>query len=234
MQKKEYLAIIPARKGSKRLPNKNIKNLGGHPLISWTIRAALDSKYLNDVMVSTDSVEIAEISKHYGASIPFIRPDHLAKDDSSSFDVVKHVIDFYKNNGIEYENIVLLQPTSPLRTSNEIDNAIEMQVIKNANSITSVCEVDHSPLWTGTIPIDNSMRGFLNLNSKVNRSKDLETYYRLNGAIYIVKTSRILEEKSFISQEKSFAFKMGREQSVDIDTILDFKLASLILQDHED
>lgn len=226
----KYLAIIPARKGSKRLPNKNILKLGNKPLIAWTIEAALKSKYIDEVMVTTDSAEIAVFAKNYGAKVPFIRPNELATDKASSNDVVKHAVDFYKQKGQTFENIILLQPTSPLRTTNNIDNAIKLQIEKNANSIISVCETDHSPLWSNTLNSDNSMEKFIKPEVKGKRSQDLETYYRLNGAVYIVKTSTFLKEKSFFSKKKSFAYKMDKKHSIDIDDEIDFKLAEIVIK----
>lgn len=231
MHKNRYLAIIPARKGSKRLLNKNILKLGGKPLVAWTIEAALKSKYINEVMVTTDSDEIAEISKNYGAKVPFIRPNELATDKASSYDVIKHTIDFYRQKNQIFDYIILLQPTSPLRNYDNINKAIELQIEKNANSITSVCEMNHSPLWSNTLPNNSSMIGFIEPEIIGKRSQDIETYYRLNGAIYIAKTKTLLKEESFISVSKSFAYKMDKKHSVDIDDEMDFKMAELIIKE---
>lgn len=229
MNKNRYLAIIPARKGSKRLPNKNILKFGGKPLIAWTIEAALKSKYINEVMVTTDSDEIAEISKIFGAKVPFIRPNELATDKASSYDVVKHAIDFYRQKDQIFDYIILLQPTSPLRDYDDIDKAIKLQIEKNANSVTSVCEMDHSPQWSNTLPNDNSMKGFINPEVIGKRSQDLETYYRLNGAIYIAKTGSFINDKAFISNSMSFAYKMDKKTSIDIDDKMDFYFAQFLL-----
>jgi CMP-N,N'-diacetyllegionaminic acid synthase len=224
-----FLAIIPARKGSKRLPNKNILPLGHKPLINWTIEAAINSHLFETVIVSTDSEEIAEIANKAGAEIPFIRPLHLANDAASSIDVVIHAINHYKTQGKNFDYIVLLQPTSPLRTSTDITDAIKVLEEKEANSVISVCEMDHSPLWSNTLPSDNSLKNFLKPEIQGKRSQDLKTYYRLNGAIYICKTEALLMDQSFITKDKSYGFIMDKNKSVDIDSELDFKFAEFLV-----
>ena len=169
---KEVLAIIPARGGSKRLPGKNIKDLNGKPLIAWTIDAALRSKYIDKSVVSTDDEIIAEISQKYGAEVPFIRPKELATDTASSIDVILHAINFYKTKGEPFEYVILLQPTSPLRTTEDIDHAFEM-LNEETKAIVSVCETEHPPLWSNTLPKDLSMKDFLAKEILNKRSQDL-------------------------------------------------------------
>jgi len=220
----KYLAIIPARGGSKRLPNKNILDLNGKPLIAWSIEAAKKSKYIDEIVVSSDSNEILEIAQKYNVKT-IKRPDELATDTASSVDVVKHVAENYPG----YEYVVLLQPTSPLRNKKHIDEAIELLEKKNADAIISVCEMDHSPLWSNTLPESLSMKNFLREDVKNKRSQDLPTYYRLNGAIYICKTDRLLEQNTFFIKDNIFAYIMDRKSSVDIDDEIDFKLAEVLL-----
>lgn len=224
-----YLAIIPARKGSKRLPNKNILSLAGKPLIVWTIEAALAATKITKVIVSTDSEEIAEIAQKAGAEVPFIRPDYLSNDTATSVDVIIHSLNFYKSQKTEINNFVLLQPTSPLRTSADIDAAINLHIKRKANSVTSVCEMEHSPLWSNTLPDNHSMEYFLKPEIVGKRSQDLDKYYRLNGAIYICNVRTFLKEKTFISKNKSFAYIMKKEHAVDIDDDLDFEFANYLL-----
>jgi len=219
-----FLAIIPARGGSKRLPKKNILDLKGKPLIAYSIEAGLQSKYIDKVIVSSDDDEILDTSKAFGAEI-IKRPDALASDTATSFDAIKHTIE----NIEKYDYIVLLQPTSPLRSALQIDEAIELLETKEANAIVSVCEMDHSPLWSNTLPKDGNMSGFLRDEVLNKRSQDLETYYRVNGAIYICKTEKLLEEESFFLKENIYGFVMDRESSVDIDEAIDFKLAEWII-----
>lgn len=222
---KTFLAIIPARGGSKRLLRKNVLDLAGKPLITWSIKAGLQSKYIDNILVTSDDDEILAISKNFGANV-IKRPNEFASDTSTTFDAIRHTI---KNN-LEYDYIVLLQPTSPLRTSQHIDEAIESLEKKKADCIISVCAMDHSPLWSNTLPEDGEMKCFIKDDIKNKRSQDLETYYRINGAIYICKTERLLEEKSFLIKDKCYAYKMDRMVSIDIDEEIDLLMANMILR----
>lgn len=221
---KTFLAIIPARGGSKRLPRKNVLDLANKPLIAWSIEAGLNSNYIDKVIVSSDDEEILEISKQFGAET-IKRPNELANDTATTFDAIKHTIE----NSKKYDYVILLQATSPLRTSLHIDEAIELLEEKNADAIISVCEMDHSPLWSNTLDETLSMQDFLKEEILNRRSQDLETYYRLNGAIYICKTTKLLEEKSFLLKEHSFAYVMDRKSSIDIDEEIDFEIAQLLI-----
>ena len=221
---KTFLAIIPARGGSKRLPCKNILGLNGKPLIAYSIESGLNSKYIDKVVVSSDDDEILTISKRYGA-VTINRPDELASDIATTFDAIKHTVDNYE----KYDYIVLLQATSPLRDEKHIDEAIELLELKKADAVVSVCKMDHSPLWSNTLDESLSMVGFLKDEVLKKRSQDLEKYYRLNGAIYICKTEKLLEEKSFFLKENIFSYVMDRKSSVDIDEEIDFKIAEVIL-----
>ncbi len=223
---KTFLAIIPARGGSKRLPRKNVLDLAGKPLITWTIEAGLQSKYFDKVIVTSDDDEILAIAKEFGSET-IKRPDELASDTATSFDAIKHTID----NVESYDYIVLLQPTSPLRNFEHIDAAIELLENKKADAIISVAEMDHSPLWSNTLPEGGSMNAFIRDEVKNKRSQDLEPYYKLNGAIYICDTSKLLKEKSFFIHDNIFSYKMDKENSIDIDELIDLKLADLIIRE---
>lgn len=227
LEGKTFLAIIPARGGSKRLPRKNILDLSGKPLIAWSIEAALESKYIDKLIISSDDDKILNISHSYGAEW-IKRPENLASDTATTFDALKHTIE----NVSKYDYIVLLQPTSPLRTAKHIDAAIELLNSKNADAVISVCEMEHSPLWSNTLPEDKTMEHFLQSELLNKRSQDLPTYYRLNGAIYIAKTDKLLESKSFFLQNNIFAYIMDQESSVDIDTLLDFKFAQILIENN--
>lgn len=222
---KTFLAVIPARGGSKRVPRKNVLDLAGKPLIAWSIEAGLKSKYIDKVIVTSDDDEILDIANKFGSDT-IKRPDSLASDTATSIDAVKHTI----QNTPAYDYIVLLQPTSPLRTAHHIDEAIERLEYKNADAIVSVCEMGHSPLWSNTLPKDGNMEGFLRDEIKNIRSQDLPIYYRLNGAIYIVKTDRLMAENTFIINENIFSYVMDDTSSVDIDNELDFKLAKTVCE----
>jgi CMP-N,N'-diacetyllegionaminic acid synthase len=228
IRNKKLLAIIPARGGSKRLPRKNILDFEGKPMIAWSIEAGLKSKYVDRVVVSTDSQEIADVSVRYGADVPFFRPLELATDHAKSIDVIRYTITHLEENRDFYEYIILLQPTSPLRTAQHIDEAVEYLLAKKANSVISVTEVGCSPFWSNTLPKDGSMKGFLETKIIDKRSQDLEKYFGLNGAIYICKVERLLEEKSLFLKDNVFAYVMSKEDSVDIDDKFDFIVAKAI------
>ena len=217
---KTFLAVMPARGGSKRLPHKNLLDLCGKPLIAWSIDAGLQSKYIDKVVVSSDNKNILDIAAKFKADI-IKRPKKLASDTATSFDVLKHAID----NLESYDYIVLLQPTSPLRNDRHIDEAIELMEKKNADAIISVCEMDHSPLWSNTLKSDQEMNKFFNEDVLNKRSQDLEKYYRLNGAIYICRINKFFKERAFFLKENIYAYIMDRESSIDIDEDIDLKIA---------
>lgn len=223
------VALIPARGGSKRLPKKNIKLLDGKPLIAWSIECAKKSQYVDQIIVSTDSQQIKDISENYGANVPFIRPDYLSNDTATTYDVLQHAIE---SLALNKPNIllVLLQPTSPLRTTEELDKAIEYFIQKNALGVVSVSEMEHSPLWANVLPDDDNMLNFLPNNIVGKRSQDLPTYYRINGSIYIYDIVSLLQNKRVFFDERVFAFITVPDTSVDIDTMLDFKIAESILE----
>lgn len=224
---KRFVGIIPARSGSKGLKDKNIKDLKGKPMIAYTIEAARDSNVFDDIIVSTDSQLYADISIEYGALVPFLRPKHLSTDTAKTNDVIEHVIKELKQVGKEYDYLMILQPTSPLRTSEDIVEAIKLLFEKKANSVISVCEVEHSPLYMNTLDKSLSMEKFLAKGTK-SRRQELPKYYRLNGAIYLSKVDYFLKYKD-LYKEKSYAYIMDKKRSIDIDDELDFKLAEYIL-----
>ena len=222
------IAIIPARSGSKGLPDKNIKQLDGKPLIAYSIEAALKSKMFEEVMVSTDSNRYAEIATHFGANVPFLRSEKNASDYASSWDAVLEVLAAYKTIGIDFDTVCLLQPTSPLRTSEDIIAAYNLYNQNKATSVIGVCESEHSPLWMNRLPSDLSMDNFIipSVNNKPRQV--LDKFYRINGAIYIVNTNHL--QKSTNIYINSFAYIMKREKSIDIDSELDFICSETIMQ----
>lgn len=224
---KKFLAVIPARGGSKRLPNKNMLHLCGKPLIAWTIEAALGSSYIDRSVVTSDSDEILKIGEKYDVGI-IKRPKKLALDTSTTIDAIKHAIEIIGN---KYDFTVLLQPTSPLRTSKHIDGAIEFLEDRKAEAVISVCENEHSPLWSNTLPNDLSMKNFLRKDIINKRSQDLPKYYRLNGAIYICRTSKLLEQNTFFLNDNIYAYVMDRKSSIDIDDKFDFLYAYTIINE---
>lgn len=227
----KYAAIITARGGSKRLPKKNVLELAGKPLIAWTIEAAKKSSKIEDVIVTTDSEEIEKVAIEFGARVPFKRPAELSNDTATSFDVVKHCLDYLnENEDKQVEYLVLLQPTSPLRSYEDIEKAIELLESKKASAVVSVCPTEHSPLWSNTLDDSLNLDSFLRDEVKNTRSQDLPAYYRLNGAIYVCRVEEFLKEKSFFLSKNSFAYVMSTEDSVDIDTKLDFVVADFLLK----
>jgi CMP-N-acetylneuraminic acid synthetase len=221
---KTFLAIIPARGGSKGLPGKNIKELCGKPLIAWSIETGLKSKYLDEVVVSTDYQDIANIAKQYGASVPFLRPEYLASDIATSFDAIKHTIDYYKNElNKEFDYIVLLEPTSPLREYDDIDNMIE-KIIKNENkfdSIVSMGEVHEHPSIMKKIVNVNYLDSFCEELELKSRRQDNDIAYFPYGVAYIVRINSFLNEKTFYTKRNTF-YEIKRYQCYEIDDIYDF------------
>ncbi len=236
---KQLMAVIPARGGSKGLPGKNIKLLCGKPLIAWTIEAAKNCNDIDRVIVSTDYEKIAEISKRYGAEVPFLRPSALAGDESATIDTIFHTIDWFAGNENYHPGyIVLLQPTSPLRTTVDIQNAIKIFKPENldhdknvnARAVVSVCKTEHHPWLSNTLPDNGSMKNFIRPGIVNKRRQDLPVFYRLNGAIYIAETSYLHIYNGFFGPE-TFAYKMSEKRSIDIDSDLEFKLSELIIAD---
>lgn len=224
------LAIIPARSGSKGLRDKNIKLLAGKPLIAYTIEAAEQAGIFDEIMVSTDSGVYADISRECGATVPFLRSEKNSTDMASSWDMVNEVLDNYAKMGRTFDAFCLLQPTSPLRTAEDIKNAYA--ILQSAStSVVSVCEVDHSPLWCNTLPPDLSLDGFIQKANDRQRQA-MGRFFRVNGAIYFVRVSAF-QEDTHLYREGSLAYIMPQERSADIDTELDFKIAEVILNDQQ-
>jgi CMP-N,N'-diacetyllegionaminic acid synthase len=220
------LALIPARGGSKGLPGKNIRDLGGKPLIAWTIEAARRSRFLDRIVVSTDSGEIAAIAEAFGAETPFLRPPELAGDNTPGIDVVLHAL--RQVPGFDY--VVLLQPTSPLRTAEDIDAAVAACLDGQAPACVSVTESDKPPYWLFYLGRSGEMRPVLEHEDRAVNRQFLPKAYVLNGAIYIARMDWLARTRSFLEPETR-AFPMPRDRSVDIDTALDFALAETLMRE---
>lgn len=223
------IAIIPARSGSKGLPDKNIKRLHNKPLLAYSIEAAEKSGLFDCIHVSTDSERYEQIAREYGAEVPFLRNEELSGDVAGSWDVVCWVLGQYAARGQRFDMVTLLQPTSPLREAEDIKQAYYLFEEKAADAVVSVCEMDHSPLWSNTLPEDGSMDGFLDQVADAGRQQ-LPTYYRINGAIYMLRTALLAEGAPGLYQEGTYAYVMPKERSVDIDDALDFAIAETILK----
>jgi CMP-N,N'-diacetyllegionaminic acid synthase len=211
------LGIIPARSGSKRLPKKNIRQLAGKPLIAWSIEAALDSKALSRLIVSTDSEEIAAIAKKYGAEAPFLRPADIATDTATSVEVARHALDFLASqNKTLPAYTLLLQPTSPLRTAQDIIECVNIMNETSCDAVVSVFALTHSPAALKTISKTGNLE---NLFSGADPSS--KTMYMLNGALYLIKTKVLLEKNTFCP-DGCKPYLMPKERSADIDDEADF------------
>ena len=221
---KKVLALIPARGNSKGIPGKNIIDFAGLPLIAHTISAAKLSQYIDAVVVSTDSLEIASVAEKYGAEVPFLRPAHLAEDISKTIDAVIHALDELRSAGRQFDIMVLLQPTQPLRTKEDIDGAMELFVSKNCWSLLSVCEVCDHPIFIRTIGSGGETIPLQACGSTIRR-QDLPVFYKLNGAIYINTIEEISENTSF--NDNKIAYIMEKSHSVDIDEPVDLLIGEV-------
>ncbi len=223
------IAIIPARSGSKGLKDKNIKELCGKPLMAYSIEAAINSGIFDCVHVSTDSEKYADIAKQYGADVPFLRNAETSSDASSTWDVVDEVLCNYCNMREFFDTFAVLQPTSPLRKAIHIQQAYELYNERKAKAVVSVCEVEHSPLLCNTLNENCELFNFIKRDNMLRR-QDMETFYRINGAIYISDIN-FYKEDHYLYREGSLAYKMEQHESVDIDTMLDFIIAECILNE---
>ena len=222
------IAIIIARSGSKGLKDKNIRLLNGKPLLAYTIEAALDSECFDEVMVSTDSKKYQKIAREYGASVPFLRSPANSQDKTSPWDAVKEVIEKYELMGIHFDTLTLLQPTSPLRTSKDIQNCFKLFKQKKANAVVSMCEIECSIHLINKLPKSLSMKNFIPEENYNKRRQDTETYYRFNGAIYLTKV-KTFKKNMNIYRDKCYAYIMDRDRSYDVDSELDFKIVESIM-----
>ena len=213
------LAVIPARSGSKGLPDKNIKEVMGKPLLAYTVEAALKSGRFDTVHVSTDSEKYAAISRKFGADVPFLRSEALATDTASTWDAVREVLARYAKLGKTFDTVMLMQPTTPLRTWEDVQNAYKLMEQKHARAVIAVCEVDHSPLWCDTIPENGNMKGFGRKDLAWVNRQVLQPYYRVNGAIYLLTVTGIsIPPDDEIYEDDCYALIMDRKKSVDIDS----------------
>lgn len=228
----KVLGIIPARGGSKGIPNKNIRLLNGVPLITYTIQKALNSKILDRVIVSTDSPEIASVAEKSGAEVPFIRPTELATDTARSVDVVLHALEFYEKERVEqYDAVCLLQPTSPYRPGNVIDEALETFLEGGYDALVSVRKVpDHyHPNWV--FRLDNGKLSNYTNEPIETRRQNLNPCYHRDGAIYITRTAVIEKEQSFLASN-TCGFVINSPALINIDSMDDWRIAEQYLIDN--
>ena len=222
----KILGVIPARAGSKGIPNKNIIDLGGQPLIKYTIEAALGSNMITDCVVSTDSDDIASLAESLGLSCPFIRPKNLSDDKALSLPVIQHAVSFMENkHAIRYDAVIMLQPTTPLRTSEDIDQSLSILMSKKLDSVISVVEVEgNHPLRMKRI-VNNRLVNYVDQGYEDMRPRqELPKVYIRNGAIYATLRDTLIDGNSFVG-ENSYPYVMSKEKSINIDTISDLYLA---------
>jgi N-acylneuraminate cytidylyltransferase len=225
----KILGLIPARGGSKGIPRKNIKPLGGKPLIAYSIEAGLKSRYLDKVLVSTDDEEIAQVARQYGADVPFIRPAELARDDTPTLPVIQHALRFLADKGETYDAVCLLQPSSPFRTPAFIDAAIEKYVRSGADSLVTVRRVPHhfNPHWI----FEPGKDGFLHIatgesnKNIIPRRQELPPAYYRDGSIYISDASLILYENALLGNRLAFLETPEDFPAINLDTRDDWEEA---------
>jgi N-acylneuraminate cytidylyltransferase/CMP-N,N'-diacetyllegionaminic acid synthase len=225
---KTFLAIIPARSGSKGLIDKNIKEMNQKPLMAYTIEACIKAELFDEILVSTDSFQYAKIAERYGAHVPFLRPETLALDQSTTTEVILHTINEMKNRGKTYDCLVLLQPTSPLRTEKHIKESIQIFFENEADSVISISKLSHPSALN--VSIDETGTLVVPFRDKESlRRQDFSQEYRINGAIYITNTNFFLQYKSFYAG-KSFPYIMEPVNSIDIDDAFLFRVGELLLK----
>lgn len=234
IQGKTVLAYIPARSGSKSIIDKNIVDICGKPLIAYSIEAAKESKYVDKVIVSTDSKKYAEIAKQYGAEAPFLRPAELASDLAVEMDSCQHMMMWVEENWFHTFDIVLkLEPTSPLRLPEDIDRAIERFVEKNADTVTTVAEVRTPPFWMNQLPPDASLNNFISKDVMRKNRQELPTYYFLDGLVFVAKWDYLKSNKSWFS-ENSFASITPQNRAIDIDGLLELEMVRIKIKERKE
>jgi CMP-N,N'-diacetyllegionaminic acid synthase len=223
----KILALITARGGSKRLPGKNIKVLGSKPLIVWSIESAKGIRDICDVLVSTDDIEIAQVAEKAGAFVPWLRPEELATDTATSVDVCIHALDWYEKKRGKVDGLLLLQPTSPFRTSQTIRRGIELFVSNHKRSVISVSKAASHPWWCFKIK-DLQMLPFIEDVKTGVRSQDLPPAFVTNGALYLVAPEKLRKTRSFLNEDNMPLEMLSAEECIDIDTEWDWKIAEMI------
>lgn len=228
----KVLFVITARGGSKGVPRKNIKMLGGMPLIAYKIIAAQKCQFENRIIVSTDDEEIANISKGYGIEIPFMRPKELATDTASSMEVVAHAMDWVtKNDREKYDYVCLLEPSSPFASFQDIDKALELIIERDADTLLGMKEVEVATTFIHSLDDKGGLSHFYYAikDLKSIRRQDQKKEYTMNGCMYIAKWNYFIQNKLFHS-ENSVPYIMPEEKSIEIDTMLDYEVACKIIE----
>lgn len=227
------LCLIPARGGSKSIPGKNLANLAGRPLIVHTISAALAASTIERVVVSTDSPEIAKVAHAHGAQVPFMRPTFLAQDETAGIESIIHAVEWLADNeGYKPEWIACLQPTSPLRRAEDIDEAMRLALKMGVDAVVSITPTWHHPYHMHSIDKQGILRDYQKFDRIYSRRQDLPTLYAQNGAVFLIRRNILLDQQTLFPK-RTYGYVMPAERSLDIDTPWDFYLARLILADRD-
>lgn len=222
------LALIPARGGSKRIPGKNIRPLGGKPLIEWSVNSAGDNRDICDILVSTDDPVVAETARAAGASVPWLRPPELGSDTASVVDASLHALNWYESERAPVDGLLLLQPTSPFRTRHTVARGIELFQSHRRRPVIAVSAVKHHPLWCYQVR-DDGIRPFLDSESMQVRSQDLPPAYAINGALYLIAPDELRQRHSFHAGETVPLVIDDPAETLDIDTEWDWQVAEAIV-----
>lgn len=228
----KILGIIPARGGSKGVPRKNIRLLCGKPLLQYTAEAALNSKLLSRVILSTEDKEIKQIGEKCGLEVPFLRPEKLAEDSTPTLLVIQHAVEYLAKENAVYDGICILQPTNPLRDPKDIDNAIKLFIEKQPDSVISILPVPHeyNPYWVYKKNIDDSLNLFVNTPEPISKRQDLPEFFYREGSIYIIKNKTLLDENSLYGN-KTLGYFIKSDISINIDTEKDWQVAENYFND---
>jgi len=224
---KKILAVIPARGGSKGIPRKNIRMLGKKPLLAWTIDEARRSKYIDRLVLSSEDEEIMQVARQYGCEVPFVRPVELATDDTPGIDPILHALEVLEE---QYDYLVVLQPTSPFRTAEDIDGAIERCITGGAETCVSVVETSKHPAWMFSITQEGVLAALPCSDALAATRQELGRVYALNGAVYVASTGSLRRSGKLFVADESLAYPMPPDHSMDVDTEFDFMLCELLAE----
>jgi CMP-N-acetylneuraminic acid synthetase len=231
------VAIVPARAGSKGLPDKNVRMLQGKPLLAWPIEAARQSKYVDDVIISTDSREFAELAKSHGARVPFLRPAEHATDEAPSIGFIRHAIEFMAAEGEPFDLFLLLEPTSPLTEAQDIDQALEKLVaaMPDAEALVGVTAmVTNHPAYAMTLDQEDRIRPLQSSSfDALPRRQDLDPVFCLDGSLYLATTTSLMREDGFC-HDRTIAFETAPYKAFEVDDLVDFICIEAIASRLED
>lgn len=228
------LAVVPARGGSKSIPRKNLAPLAGRPMIVYTIEPAIAANCISRLVVTTDSPEIAEVARNHGAEVPFLRPIELARDDTPGIDPILHAVRWLEEHeGYRADYVMVLQPTSPFRTPEDIRGALRLAEARRADAVVTVSLADHHPYWMKRLDESGRLQSFISLDRPYTRRQDMPPAYALNGAIYLARWAALLSKRTFYT-ENTYAYVMPQERSLDVDSPWDLYLADLVMRHRKD